>query len=178
VINAAGPLPVFTAKLLDRLARDADVQVILFDGGTPLVPTANLNALDVPDKIKQAVFLRDRSCRFPGCRRPIAHYHHINGRRGPNPHDPANLVGLCAQHHHHHVHRLGWKLEVNPDASVTWTRNGRSWTTIPRHTRLQRPDQPEPIRPPPSKPPRQPDPDDQPHRTDLPHDPSADDLPF
>lgn len=50
---------------------------------------------------------RDEHCQVPGCSRMAAHAHHILPlSRGGGDH-PSNLVGLCAAHHLHGVHR-GW----------------------------------------------------------------------
>jgi hypothetical protein len=51
---------------------------------------------------------RDRGlCQVPGCSRAAAHAHHVRFRSAGGTDEPGNLVGLCAAHHLHGVHR-GW----------------------------------------------------------------------
>ncbi len=54
---------------------------------------------------RRALYLRDRGCCFPGCRRPPRHCqgHHIRGWEHGGPTDLANLTLLCA---HHRVTRM------------------------------------------------------------------------
>src|SRR6266496_2909367 len=54
---------------------------------------------------RRALYLRDRGCCFPGCRRPPRHCqgHHILGWEHDGPTDLANLTLLCA---HHRVTRM------------------------------------------------------------------------
>jgi len=46
-------------------------------------------------------------CQVPGCSRAAAHAHHVLFRSAGGTDDGDNLVGLCAAHHLHGVHR-GW----------------------------------------------------------------------
>ncbi|MEZ0076113.1 DUF222 domain-containing protein [Planotetraspora sp. GP83] len=77
----------------------------------------------VPYRLRRAVELRDGRCRWPGCDAPAtrAQAHHIVERHDGGPSTMANLVLLCARHHLHFVHRLGWTIRLNADASVTVT---------------------------------------------------------
>ncbi|MCT9933318.1 HNH endonuclease [Planotetraspora sp. A-T 1434] len=77
----------------------------------------------VPYRLRRAVELRDGRCRWPGCDTPAtrAQAHHIIERHDGGPSTMANLVLLCARHHLHFVHRLGWTIRLNADASVTVT---------------------------------------------------------
>jgi hypothetical protein len=79
------------------------------------------------------VRLRDRRCRFPGCRARIPRCdldHRVPYPHGPTAHD--NLTGLC-EHHHRLSHQApGWRLGATPDGGLVWTLpGGTSITTVP-----------------------------------------------
>jgi hypothetical protein len=61
-----------------------------------------------------------RSCGFPGCETPFhrCDIHHVLPWELGGPTDLANLLPLCARHHHL-VHELGWRLELAPDRQLT-----------------------------------------------------------
>jgi hypothetical protein len=76
----------------------------------------------LPDRF---VRLRDRRCRFPGCRaRPRrCDLDHID----PHPHGPTAVCNLCAlcEHHHRLKHQApGWTLTGTGDGGLTWTTPG------------------------------------------------------
>lgn len=140
VIDAPGCLPTITAKAAEALAQDADVQVVLFEGGRPLTVTKKLRAKATPRSVRTAVKVRDRGDRFPGSRKPIAHLHHFD-KDGAGHHVDL-LLGL-ADASHKRVHRHGWKVTLDPNtAEATFTRGERTWITLPRGTRLRRPQPP------------------------------------
>ena len=136
VLKAPGCLPVLSARVVDALAADATVRAVLFDGARPLIVTKKVTAKSIPADVRAAVKIRDRGDRFPGARGPIEHLHHTDPDTG---HSVDHLVGLQTKSHRR-VHRHGWRADINPDtAAVTWTRRDRTWTTLPRGTRLRRP---------------------------------------
>jgi hypothetical protein len=64
-----------------------------------------------------------RTCAFPGC---DVHYsrceiHHLHEWELGGPTDLANLLPLCSRHHHL-VHELKWRLELDPERTLTVTR--------------------------------------------------------
>ncbi len=74
--------------------------------------TAELStpAYEVPDRIREQIVLRDRTCVFPWCTRParrcdvdhITEYDHdaaAEGRPQPGPTTTSNLAALCRYHH-------------------------------------------------------------------------------
>ncbi len=75
----------------------------------------------VPAGIRNAVLLRDRHCRFPGCRQPAAacHVHHVKHKADGGDTSVAGCVLLCAFHHLIAIHRWGWTLVLNPDGTTT-----------------------------------------------------------
>ncbi|PPG61341.1 hypothetical protein C5C27_08110 [Rathayibacter sp. AY2B7] len=96
-----------------------------------------------PPRMRLALQLRDRTCRFPGCTRPAATAeadHTLEWRHGG---DTAlhNLASLCVGHHHVR-HGDRWTYTLHPDGSADWTTpTGRRVVTRP-------PDPPAPPRPP------------------------------
>ena len=67
-------------------------------------------AYEVPDRIREQVILRDRTCVFPWCTRPARgcdidhvdeydHHAEAEGRPQPGPTQTANLAALCGFHH-------------------------------------------------------------------------------
>lgn len=136
-VNAPGCLPTITAAAVEALACDASVRVVLMDGARPLTVTSKVTAKALPDDVRRAVRARDRADRFPGSRRRIGHLHHTD-KRGKG-HHVDHVVGL-ADSSHRTVHRNSWAVALDPaTGEVTFTRQGRSWTTVPRGTRLRRP---------------------------------------
>jgi Domain of unknown function (DUF222)/HNH endonuclease len=71
----------------------------------------------------RAVTTRHDHCAFPGCDQPasVCDIHHITPRSRGGPTSLANLVPLCSFHHLTAVHRWGWTLTLNPDATTTAT---------------------------------------------------------
>ncbi|MCR6485566.1 HNH endonuclease [Amycolatopsis sp. OK19-0408] len=70
----------------------------------------------IPTHIRNALYLRDRGCAFPGCHRPPRHCqgHHIRHWADGGPTDLNNLALMCA-HHHRLLHRSGWEVRIAPD---------------------------------------------------------------
>lgn len=79
---------------------------------------------------------RDVTCRFPGCVRSALGVgsgtdldHTVPWPDGPT--DPGNLAALCRRHHRL-KHAAGWRAELHPDGTMTWTTpSGRTVTTEP-----------------------------------------------
>jgi hypothetical protein len=117
----------------------------LCDGLVGRVMTAGSHILDyglstpvVPIGLWQAVALRDRGCRFPGCDRPTGwcEAHHVN----PFPAGPTSLENLalfCSTHHHKLHDGTGWTAVLHPDGQLDITSpTGVTTSTFPPgHTR-------------------------------------------
>jgi hypothetical protein len=94
----------------------------------------------IPDYLRRAVSLRDPHCQWPGgCDRPASQCepHHVVPRSAGGETSLANLLNLCLAHHHHYVHRIGWKLSAHPDGTTTavapWGTTLRSHGPITSH---------------------------------------------
>jgi hypothetical protein len=61
-----------------------------------------------------------RTCAFSGCETPFnrCEIHHLVPWEIGGKTDLANLLPLCARHHHV-VHEMGWRLELAPDRQLT-----------------------------------------------------------
>jgi hypothetical protein len=101
--------------------------------GRGLGPPPGTTAYRPTDPLHRFVVLRDRRCRFPGCRtraRCCDLDHQIPHPHGPTAHD--NLACLC-EHHHRLSHQApGWRLHRDPDGGLVWTLpSGDTITTYP-----------------------------------------------
>ncbi len=100
-------------------------------------PVIDLNAhltapgYDIPDRIREQVILRDRTCVFPWCTRPargcdidhvIAYDHDAAAeeRRQPGPTTSTNLACLCRFHHRLKTH-TAWRYRVTGPGCFEWT---------------------------------------------------------
>jgi hypothetical protein len=75
---------------------------------------------DIPGHIRRAVILRDRHCQWPGgCDRPASQCepHHLRPRADGGATSLQNLHLYCLVHHHHFIHRLGWRIIHHPDGA-------------------------------------------------------------
>jgi hypothetical protein len=95
----------------DLLGRPFNASSLVLDvGGTD----------DIPDHLRRAVILRDKHCQWPaGCDQPASrcepHHHQPRAQGGPTA--LWNLDLYCLAHHHHFIHRLGWRIIKHPDGS-------------------------------------------------------------
>ena len=124
-------------------------------------PVIDLNAdlstpaYEVPDRIREQVILRDRTCVFPWCTRPargcdidhVDEYDHDaegEGRPQPGPTQSDNLAALCRFHHRLKTH-TAWRYRmIEPGVlRVDLTARPPLPTRPARHQR----DRPTPIRP-------------------------------
>ena len=74
-----------------------------------------------PPLLRAAVQARDRTCRFPGCRRPAeacALDHLLPYPRGQT--SDANLACLCRRHHRMKTHAK-WRVRTGPGEELVWT---------------------------------------------------------
>ena len=132
-----GARPAITAEALRRLASDADIQLVITDRDQIVGVTAPTT--NIPARVRAAVQARDRGCRFPGCRLPVAFTdcHHVVPREDEGPTVVSNLVALCRRHHTA-VTEGRWQLDMTPEGTVTVQRGRRKATSDPPATTLFR----------------------------------------
>ena len=96
---------------------------------------------DIPGHLRRAVILRDKHCQWPGgCDQPASrcepHHHQPRAHGGPTA--LWNLDLYCLAHHHHFIHRLGWRIikhtdgtrdAVSPDGKITRSHHSPSPAT-------------------------------------------------
>jgi hypothetical protein len=86
---------------------------------------------DIPDRIREQVILRDRTCVYPWCTRPArgcdidhitAYDHHAEaeGRPQPGPTRTDNLACLCRFHHRLKTHSA-WNYDMTAPGVFEWT---------------------------------------------------------
>ena len=127
-------------------------------------------AYDIPDRIREQVILRDRTCVFPWCTRPargcdidhvIEYDHDAEPRADPSRgHDDATTSrALCRFHHRLKTH-TAWRYRMTAPGVFEWTsphghryRRDRDGTTRTRPTRSARHSTTPPTMTPPHTPP-------------------------
>jgi hypothetical protein len=134
-------------------------------------PVIDLNAdlatpaYEVPDRIREQVILRDRTCVFPWCTRPArgCDIDHViphdpgadaEGRPQPGPTQSDNLAALCRSHHRLKTH-TAWRYRMTEPGVIEWTsphghhyrRDRHGTTTIDQADHAEPPDPPGILRP-------------------------------
>jgi Domain of unknown function (DUF222) len=129
-------------RLLDGTTLDpATVQRLVCDVGIHRVVTNGRSSIldygtttrTVPAPLYNALVIRDRHCRFPGCDRPPewCEAHHVRWVTDGGTTSLDNLTLACTRHHHL-LHTPGWDAKLLPDATLEVTNpHGRVRTTTP-----------------------------------------------
>jgi hypothetical protein len=115
-----------------RLACDAGVHRVVTDGRSAILDYGTTTRT-VPAPLFNALVIRDRHCRYPGCDRPPdwTEAHHIRWITHGGPTALHNLVLVCSRHHHL-LHSPGWHAKLLPDATLEITDpHGRTHTSDP-----------------------------------------------
>ncbi|WP_165485701.1 HNH endonuclease signature motif containing protein [Protofrankia symbiont of Coriaria ruscifolia] len=79
------------------------------------------------------VHAQDRTCRFPGCRKParFCDLDHVRPYAEGGETVEGNLIAACRRHHRA-KHEGGWTVTRAADGVVTWTGpTGRAYRTVP-----------------------------------------------
>jgi hypothetical protein len=121
-LSRAGLRTIFCDCTVSRLVTSRGE---ILDYGVP-TPT-------IPIHLWQAVAVRDRGCRFPGCNRPVSwcECHHVHWRDHGGPTAVDNLALFCS-HHHHVLHSPGWSAKLLADGQLEVTApDGRVLTSYP-----------------------------------------------
>jgi hypothetical protein len=117
---------------VDRLLCDSALHRVLTAGRSTILDYGTATRT-IPAPLFNALVIRDRHCRFPGCDRPPnwCEGHHVSFWDNGGPTRLDNLALLCSRHHHL-LHRPGWHAKLLPDATLQTTDpHGRVRTTSP-----------------------------------------------
>ncbi|WP_131785880.1 HNH endonuclease signature motif containing protein, partial [Protofrankia symbiont of Coriaria ruscifolia] len=123
-----GPIPAATAR---ELAKEATWRRILTD-------PVNGQVVDVGRRfpapgLARLVHARDRTCRFPGCRKParFCDLDHVRPYTAGGPTVEGNLLAVCRRHHRA-KHVGGWTVTPAAGGTAAWTApTGRVYRTVP-----------------------------------------------
>jgi hypothetical protein len=113
-IPGVGPVPVAHAR--DVLSHGL-LQLVITDGvdvQTVVSPTRH-----VPQALKIAIAVRDRTCKIRGCDRTIGLHRHHTKPFGDTHHTTYAELGNVCDQHHHLVHDRDHTIEDHPDG--TWS---------------------------------------------------------
>jgi len=118
-LSGYGAIPATVAR---ELAADGKWRKFITDPTTGNLLDFGRESYLPPQALRDFLLARDKTCRFPGCRR--------SGIKGEIDHaipweeggetSPKNLGLLCKRHHQLKTHG-GWKLESFEDGSCEWT---------------------------------------------------------
>ncbi len=113
-----GPIP---ASLAREIAADARWKRFVTEPLTGNLLDFGREHYEPPQALKDFLIARDRTCRFPGCRRSaiLSDLDHAESWRNGGETSRDNLGALCRRHHKMKTHH-GWELESFPDGSCIW----------------------------------------------------------
>jgi Domain of unknown function (DUF222)/HNH endonuclease len=120
----------------DRLLCDAALHRVITAGRSAILDYGTATRT-IPAPLYNALVVRDRHCRFPGCDRPAnwCEGHHLRPWQAGGATNLANLVLLCSRHHHL-LHTPRWHTKLLPDNTLEVTNpTGHVRTSHPPDTR-------------------------------------------
>ena len=114
-----GAIPASVAR---ELAADGKWKRFITDPQTGNLLDYGRRSYEPPQALIDFLIARDRTCRFPGCRRSAAlsDIDHAQSWETGGRTSPENLGALCRRHHRLKTHD-GWNVESRADGSCTWT---------------------------------------------------------
>jgi hypothetical protein len=114
-----GAIPASVAR---ALASDGKWRRFITDPQTGVLLDYGRQMYEPPQGLIDFLIARDRTCRFPGCRRSAAlsDLDHAQSWEDGGTTSLDNLGALCRRHHQLKTHG-GWKIESRSDGSCTWT---------------------------------------------------------
>lgn len=114
-----GAIPASVAR---ELAADGKWKRFITDPQTGNLLDYGRESYEPPQALVDFLIARDRTCRFPGCRRSAAlsDIDHAQSWETGGRTSPDNLGALCRRHHRLKTHD-GWSVESRADGSCTWT---------------------------------------------------------
>jgi hypothetical protein len=113
-----GAIPASVAR---ELAADGKWKRFITDPQTGNLLDYGRQSYEPPQALIDFLIARDRTCRFPGCRRSAAlsDLDHATSWEDGGSTSPENLGALCRRHHRLKTHN-GWKVTSHEDGSCTW----------------------------------------------------------
>ena len=119
--GAAVPMEAVRDLLADPQT-EAVIRRLVTDPVTGHLLDVGRRSYECPDRLREFIVARDRTCRFPGCRLPAECCdidHAVPWDEG-GASNRANLGALCRRHHQRKTHG-GWLIvESAEDGSCTW----------------------------------------------------------
>lgn len=114
-----GPIPASVAR---ELASDAKWKRFITEPQTGNLLDFGRESYEPPQHLKDFLIARDRTCRFPGCRRSalLSDLDHAESWESGGSTSPENVGALCRRHHRLKTHD-GWRIQSFSDGSCTWT---------------------------------------------------------
>jgi hypothetical protein len=114
-----GAIPASVAR---ELASDGKWRRFITEPQTGNLLDFGRESYEPPQQLKDFLIARDRTCRFPGCRRSalLSDLDHAESWDSGGRTSAENIGALCRRHHRLKTHD-GWKIESFADGSCTWT---------------------------------------------------------
>ena len=114
-----GPIPAAVAR---ELASDAKWKRFITEPQSGNLLDFGRESYEPPQHLKDFLIARDRTCRFPGCRRSalLSDLDHAQSWESGGSTSPDNIGALCRRHHRLKTHD-GWRIQSFSDGSCTWT---------------------------------------------------------
>jgi Domain of unknown function (DUF222)/HNH endonuclease len=126
-----GAIPASVAR---ELASDGKWKRFITDPQTGNLLDYGRESYEPPQALKDFLIARDRTCRFPGCRRSasLSDLDHAKSWEDGGSTSPDNLGALCRRHHRLKTHD-GWSVTSHEDGSCTWVSpHGKTFFTPAR----------------------------------------------
>lgn len=119
MLSGYGPIPASIAR---ELAADGKWRRFVTEPQTGNLLDLGRESYEPPQVLRDFLMARDRTCRFPGCRRPahMTDIDHSQSWENGGRTSAQNLGLLCRRHHRLKTHG-GWKVESHSDGACTWT---------------------------------------------------------
>lgn len=130
-LDGFGPIDLETARTL--CANAPTFTRVLTHPETGAVLSVGRDRYTVPADLRRAVAIRDRTCRFPGCRRRAAScdVDHSTAWADGGTTGLDNLATLCRKHHRL-KHETGWRVVHEGGGTLRWhSPTGRRYRTRP-----------------------------------------------
>ena len=117
-LGGYGAIPASVAR---EIASDAQWKRFITEPITGNLLDFGRESYEPPQALKDFLIARDRTCRFPGCRRSaiLSDLDHAQSWESGGQTSVENLGALCRRHHKLKTH-YGWQVESFADGSCMW----------------------------------------------------------